>query len=396
VLLADRCERLGLSVPEITGETREKLEQQLPDFASARNPIDLTAQGGRDPSTWGKCLQVLVDDPGIDVVLAQAFFHDDTGMEVAKDLVEVCQSTRKPIVLMTHNRDESEFVSRCIGLVEGAGIPILTDGLQAAEAIAKLAWYHEKVRRVSDAESPPPRILPGEGVDALIQSPDRLSEFRCKQILNGYGIPVTREGLATSADMAVEKARELGHPVALKIQSGEILHKTEAGGIRLDLASDRDVRAAYDEVLASSKRFSPDAAVQGVLVQEMLKDGVEVIIGTTRDPVFGHVIMFGLGGIFVEALRDVSFRVAPVTRGDAEEMIREIKGYRVLEGMRGKPPADVDAIVEAILRVSQLVTDYADEIEELDINPLVVFSEGAKAVDALVTRRRDRLDAPRA
>jgi acetyltransferase len=148
--------------------------------------------------------------------------------------------------------------------------------------------------------------------------------------------------------------------------------------------------------VTNSKRFSPDAAVQGVLVQEMLKDGVEVIIGTTRDPVFGHVIMFGLGGIFVEALQDVSFRIAPVTRRDAEEMIQEIKGYRVLQGMRGKPPADVAAIVDAILRVSQLVTDYADEIEELDINPLVVFSEGAKAVDALVTRRRDRPEAQQA
>jgi acetyltransferase len=153
---------------------------------------------------------------------------------------------------------------------------------------------------------------------------------------------------------------------------------------------------SYHEVVASSKRFSPDAAVQGVLVQEMLKDGVEVIIGTTKDPVFGHVIMFGLGGIFVEALRDVSFRIAPVTRRDAEEMIGEIKGYRVLQGMRGKPPADVDAIVDVILRVSQLVTDYTDEIEELDINPLVVFSEGAKAVDALVTRRRDHPEARQA
>ena len=148
--------------------------------------------------------------------------------------------------------------------------------------------------------------------------------------------------------------------------------------------------------MANSKRFSPDAAVQGVLVQEMVKDGVEVIIGTTKDPVFGHVIMFGLGGIFVEALGDVSFRIAPVTRRDAEEMIREIKGHRVLQGMRGRPPADIDAIVEAILRVSQLVTDYADDIEELDINPLIVFSEGAKAVDALVTRKRDRLDARQA
>jgi len=393
VLLADRCERLGLSVPEITGATREKLEQYLPDFASARNPIDLTAQGGRDTSTWGKCLRVLVEDPGIDVVLAQAFFREEVGMKVAEELVEICRSTHKPVVLMTHHRDDSEFVSKCIALVEGAGIPILTDGLQAAEAVAKLCWYHEKARRANDAESVPPRILPGEGIDALIHSQERLTEFECKRILNCYGIPVTNEALATSSDMAVKQARELGYPVALKIQSGQILHKTEAGGIRLDLASDDDVRTAYDEVVANSKRFSPDAAVEGVLVQEMVKDGVEVIIGTTKDPVFGHVIMFGLGGIFVEALGDVSFRIVPVTRRDAEEMIREIKGHRVLQGMRGRPPADVDAIVDAILRVSQLVTDYADDIEELDINPLVVFSEGAKAVDALVTRKRDRLDA---
>jgi acetyltransferase len=396
VLLADRCERLGLSVPEITGATREKLEQCLPNFASARNPIDLTAQGGRDTSTWGKCLRVLVDDPGIDVVLAQAFFREETGMRVAEELVEICRSTSKPVVLMTHHRDDSEYISKCIALVEGAGIPILTDGLQAAEAVAKLCWYHEKARRAGDAESVPPRILPGEGIDSLIRSQERLTEFECKRILNCYGIPVTSEALATSADMAVEQARELGYPVALKIQSGEILHKTEARGIRLDLASDGDVRAAYGEVVASSKRFSPDATVQGVLVQEMVREGVEVIIGTTKDPVFGHVIMFGLGGIFVEALGDVSFRIAPVTRRDAEEMIREIKGHRVLQGMRGKPAADVDAIVEAILRVSQLVTDYADDIEELDINPLVVFSEGAKAVDALVTRKRDRLEARQA
>jgi acetyltransferase len=393
VLLADRCERLGLSVPEISGATREKLEQCLPEFASARNPIDLTAQGGRDTSTWGKCLRILVDDPGIDVVLAQAFFREETGMKVAEDLVEICRSTPKPVVLMTHHRDASEYVARCIALVEDAGIPILADGLQAAEAVAKLCWYYRKLGQVDRAGTPSPRTPPGEGVDALIQSPERLSEYQCKRILGCYGIPVTRESLATSAEAAVEQAGELGYPVVLKIQSGEILHKTEAGGIRLDLASDDEVRAAYREIVASSERFAPGAAVQGVLVQEMLKGGVEVIIGTTRDPVFGHVIMFGLGGIFVEALRDVSFRIAPVTRRDAEEMIQEIKGYRVLQGMRGEPPADVGAIVDVILRVSQLVTDYADEIEELDINPLVVFSEGAKAVDALVTRRRDRREA---
>ena len=194
MLLADRCERLGLSVPEITGATREKLEQCLPDFASARNPIDLTAQGGRDTSTWGKCLRALVDDPGIDVVLAQAFFREEVGMKVAEELVEICQSTPKLVVLMMHHRDDSEFVRKCIALVEGAGIPILADGLQAAEAVAKLCWYHEKVSRVRDAESRQPQILPGEGVDALIRSSDPLSEFQCKRILSCYGIPDHQRG----------------------------------------------------------------------------------------------------------------------------------------------------------------------------------------------------------
>jgi acetyltransferase len=390
VLLADKCERLGLSVPEITGPTREYLEQCLPDFASARNPIDLTAQAGRDPSIWGKCLRALVNYEGIDVVLAQAFFHDDNGLRAAKELVEIYESTSKPIVLMRHGRSTSEVVTRCFEMIAAAKIPVLWDGLQAAEAIAKLVWYQDRVtqRKESDAEPPQPRILPGEGVDALIRSQGQLSEFHCKQILNCYGIPVTRESLATSADIAVAQARELGYPVALKIQSGQILHKTEAGGIRLNLGSDQEVRAAYDEVLANAKRFAPRAELDGVLIQEMLTEGVEVIIGTTKDPVFGHVIMFGLGGIFVEALEDVSFRIAPVTRGDAEEMIREIKGYRVLQGIRGKPPVDIDAIVDAILRVSQLVTDYPEEIEELDINPLLVSVDGARAIDALVTRRR--------
>jgi acetyltransferase len=174
--------------------------------------------------------------------------------------------------------------------------------------------------------------------------------------------------------------------VALKVQSAQILHKTEAGGIALGLGTDDEVRAAYDEVLANARRFAPHAEIQGVLVQEMLRDGVEVIIGMTKDPVFGPVMMFGLGGIFVEALRDVSFRIAPLTRRDAEEMIDEIRGHRVLEGMRGKPPADREALIDVILKVSQLVTDHRAEIEELDINPLVVFTKGAKAADALITR----------
>jgi acetyltransferase len=175
--------------------------------------------------------------------------------------------------------------------------------------------------------------------------------------------------------------------VALKIQSAQITHKTEAGGIKLNVASDAEVRAGYNEVISNAEKYMPQAHIQGVLVQEMLKDGVEVIIGTTEDQVFGHVIMFGLGGIFVEALKDVSFRITPLTSKDAEEMIREIKGYRVLQGMRGNPPVDMDALKDVILRVSRLVTDHKDVIKELDINPLMLNACGAKVADALIIKK---------
>ena len=186
-------------------------------------------------------------------------------------------------------------------------------------------------------------------------------------------------------------ARELGYPVALKVQSGQILHKSDAGAVALDLGSEGDVRRAYDEVLSNARRACPQAAIQGVLVQEMVKGGVEVILGSTKDPVFGPVVMFGLGGIFVEALGDVSFRIAQLSRSDAEDMIEEIRGHRVLRGIRGREPADLDAIADALLSVSNLVTDHRDAIEELDINPLVVFPRGAKAVDALIKTRPQRL-----
>jgi acetyltransferase len=274
-------------------------------------------------------------------------------------------------------------------MLEGAGVPILQDGLQAAQAVAKLAWYEERVQRISSAR-PAPEAPGGpvrDEVARLLRGADRLSEFECKRILERCGIPVTREKPAASADEAVRLSRELGYPVALKVQSGQILHKSDAGGVALDLVSEGEVRRAYDEILGNARKAAPQAEIQGVLVQEMVKGGVEVILGSTSDPVFGPVVMFGLGGIFVEALEDVSFRIAPLSRSDAEDMIEEIKGHRVLRGIRGREPADLDAIADALLCVSRLVTDHRDSIEEMDINPLVVFPRGAKAVDALIKTR---------
>lgn len=387
VWIADKCETLGLNVPEITGETRRKLEDYLPFFGSAKNPIDTTAAVGQNPAMLGKCVRALLADDNIHMITINLGFADHNAKVYADDLIEIFQSTTKPILLVTLVVSPTEIVSQALARIKDAGITILKDPLFAVQAMSNLAWYADKVRKAAGARYEVLAVHPDGDVEKLLKTPGALSEYDGKKVLQGYGIPVTREGLATSADMAVTLAREIGYPVVLKIQSPQIMHKTEAGGIKLNLSADGEVRAAYEEVMANAKRYQPDAVIEGVLVQEMLKDGIEVIIGVTEDPVFGHAVMFGLGGVFVEALKDVSFRLAPLARHDAEEMVRDIKGYRILEGMRGKPPADVDAIVDAILRVSQLVTDHSDRIKELDINPLVVFPKGAKVVDALIVNK---------
>ncbi len=387
VMMADKCESLGLNVPEFTGETRRMLETYLPPFGSAKNPVDLTSAAVAEPEMLGRCLRALVADDNIHMITVAMGFMPHSAPILAKDLIEIYQSTAKPIVLTTYNLSSSEVIAKAIKSIEDAGMPVLRDHLHSIQAMSNLAWYSAKVRCAENIKIDKRAIKPDKEGEKIINNPDALSEYEAKKILSGYGIPVTREALATSADMAVESARKIGYPVALKIQSAQIMHKTEAGGIKLNIVSDAEVRAGFKEVVSNAEKYMPETKIQGVLVQEMLKDGVEVIIGTTEDPVFGHVIMFGLGGIFVEALKDVSFRIAPLSRIDAEEMVSEIKGYSLLQGMRGKPPVDIDMLVDVILRVSRLVTDHKDTIKELDINPLMLFADGAKVADALIIKK---------
>jgi acyl-CoA synthetase (NDP forming) len=271
--------------------------------------------------------------------------------------------------------------------VKEANIPMLAEEVDAAQALANLTWYGEKVRQAAAVVDAEREALPSGSWEGLLKSPEALTEGECKEVLQGIGIAVTREGLAASAREAVDLARQIGYPVVLKIASPDIAHKTEVGGIRLGLDSDKEVRRAYSEIIAAAKAARPDALIRGVLVQEMVSGGIEVIVGTTEDPVFGPVVMFGLGGVFVEALKDVSFRIVPIVRHDAAEMVREIKGFRVLQGMRGRPPADLEAIEDVILKVSRLVEAWGGRIRELDINPLIVFPQGAKVVDALIVKK---------
>jgi acetyltransferase len=389
VLMADRSESLGLCVPEFKGATRRKLESYLPPYGSAKNPVDLTATAVSEPQMLGKCLKALVADENIHMIALAMGFMPHMAPVLAKDIVEVYNSTDKPIVLATYVFNPSEAVLRAIETIKSAGVPVLTDHLHAVGALKNLSWYAGKLRDFAKASAKTKtlKISPCAATIERLASSAPLAEYEAKEILKDCGIAITRESLATSAAMAVRMARAVGYPVALKIQSPQIPHKTEAGGIRLNVRSDAQVRAAFKEIIGNARKFNPEADIHGVLVQEMAGDGLEVIVGTTRDPVFGHVVMFGLGGIFVEALKDISLRVAPLSRGDAEEMIREIKGYSMLKGMRGRPPVDFQALTDVILRVSKLVSDCGDAIEELDINPLLVFEKGVKALDALIIKK---------
>jgi acyl-CoA synthetase (NDP forming) len=210
-----------------------------------------------------------------------------------------------------------------------------------------------------------------------------LTEVEAKQMLEAGGVPVSPARLAKTADEAAKVAGELGFPAVLKIVSPQITHKSDVGGVALGLASADDVRAAFDRIVASAKQHVPNATIDGVAVQRMERQGIEVIVGVTKDPQFGPVLMFGLGGVLVEVLKDVAFRVIPIEQRDAQQIIEDIKGYPVLQGYRGQDPADISALQALLLKVSSFIESHP-EVAELDLNPVFAYKDGAIAVDARI------------
>lgn len=219
--------------------------------------------------------------------------------------------------------------------------------------------------------------------DARRQGRTLLTEIEAKQVLEDAGVPVSPARLARTRDDAMSMAGELGFPIVLKIVSPQITHKSDVGGVALNLTSKDEVGAAFDRVIASAKQHEPNATIDGVAVQRMEKPGVEVIVGMTKDPQFGPVLMFGLGGVLVEVLKDVAFRVVPLNARDARQMVHEIKGYPLLEGYRGQDPADVPRLEQLLLKVSAFIEAHP-EVAELDLNPVFAYKDGALAVDARI------------
>lgn len=218
---------------------------------------------------------------------------------------------------------------------------------------------------------------------AIKEGRKNLTETEAKAVCMDYGIPVTRSELAENEEEALKLAEKIGFPVVLKIVSPDIIHKSDVGGVIVNLKNAKEVGNAYKQILSNVKKHDANAKIVGMLVQEMAPASTEVIVGSIKDPQFGPALMFGLGGVFVEVLKDVTFRIAPVNEEEAHEMIEEVKAYPLLKGYRGSPPADINAIVKIILATSKLVMEH-EEIKELDLNPIMVYEKGAKAADARI------------
>ena len=386
ILMTDECVARGMLVPQLTAATEEKLRAIVPSFGYIVNPVDVTAAIFNDLSLIRRTLQAILDDPNVDAIaMINASLQGELAANIADEIAEIAAHTDKPVFLAWSARDE--LARDAYAKLDALNIPHYKSPVRCGRALCALSAYAASLRReAARLQETPLALTSAIAQTTLAGATGDLPEHAAKQLLAAYGIGVTRETLTTNATDAVAAARRIGYPVVLKVQSPDIPHKTEVRAVKLGLDSDTAVSTAFDEIMRNARAYKPDAHIEGVLVQEMVAGGIEAILGVTNDPLFGPAVMFGLGGIFAEVLRDVSFRMAPVTHSEAREMISEIKGAAVLRGARGAAPADVDALADAIVRVSAMAVDLENQMAELDINPLFVFpaGSGVKAGDALI------------
>jgi len=389
VVMADACAELGLATPPLSARSAQKLREIVPAFGSIENPVDVTGNIFNDPRVLPAVLRVVADDENVDsLVVMTVLVQGKLAQRFAADIVALQREIDKPIVLCWSAR--AELAVDAYAMVDAEAIPRYPTPIRTARALRALTLFAEAKRRRARRAPGPTAVSGGNALDDDIGgSGAMLTEREAKRVLARFGIPVTREGLARSGEEAARIAAEIGFPVALKVSSVDIPHKTECGGVRVGLDTPSAVAAAYDEILRAARGHHPGAGIEGVLVQEMVSGGVEVILGLTHDARFGPAIMFGLGGIHAEILRDCAFRICPIDRDEALEMVRETRGFALLEGARGAARCDVQALADAVHRLSAMALALGDRVAELDINPLFVLPEGrgVVAADALIRLR---------
>jgi acyl-CoA synthetase (NDP forming) len=381
VLMADAAVRHGLEVPELPEAAQKRLKELIP-FAGVRNPVDTTAQMINNIDLIRENMQIVLEQGRVHAVV---LFLSSVGVNprmmesVTGPLLELREQYPEALLVLS-----GQFGREVTEVLEGRGYLLSEDPSHSVRMVATLAAFRESFAKAGQRPALP--ALPAGARPVPAQA---LSEVEAKRLLAAAGIPVVPETLAGSAEEAVQAAETLGLPCVLKIVSPDILHKSEMGGVLLGLDSAEAVRAGYGTLLERARQHAPKAKIEGVLVAPMIQGGVETILGVQRDPVFGPVILFGLGGILVEVLKDVTLRIAPFDVAAAHEMIRSVQGYPILEGVRGQPPADVEALARALAQLSVFAHANADVLETLDVNPFIVLprGQGAVAVDALIVPR---------
>jgi acetyltransferase len=388
VVTSDLAILRGLKLASLSPSTIDVLRKSLPPMAAIYNPVDVLGDARAD--RYRVAIETLLRDPNVDALITiltpQAVTEPE---ETAKVIIEMSRLyIEKPILSVFIG---GEKVEKAVKLLIDNGIPVYDMPEKAVAALSGMVMYRELREYLAKiAES-----IEVYDVDkstalsiirkALQENRRVLLESEAKDLVKSYGIPVAPTKLARNEEEAVEIANSMGYPVVLKIASPDITHKSDVGGVVMNIRSDEEVREAFRTIIINVRRYAPNASIYGVVVQKMVPKGREVIIGTTKDPVFGHIIMFGLGGVYTELFKDVSFRLAPLSLYEAKEMVMETKAYTLLKGFRGEPPADIPSVINTLIRVSKLVTDVP-QIVEMDINPLFVYEEGvgALAVDVKI------------
>jgi acyl-CoA synthetase (NDP forming) len=386
-LMAEVAESSGVPVPVLSAKTQAGLREMIPDYLTVANPVDNGAQFlvNAPIEDRKRVFDLVAADPNIDVIVigltgALGRLTD----RFAEDIVAFIDEVKKPIVVTWNSfkTDEQGFKT----LID-AGVPMFRSFRNCFTALRAFARYEEASSTFRARKAMPSRLPKGAAsalTDAGGTRPSPLGADASRQLLESFDIPLAGEGLAHSAAEAARIARDIGFPVVMKIASPDFPHKSDAGLVRLSVGTGSEAKAVYTELVGRATRAKRNARIEGVQIQQQIEGGTEMIVGVTRDPVFGPAVLVGTGGVFAEILKDVAVRPLPLDRRDAQEMVQGLRGYPLLTGARGRDRGDVKALVDVVLAVARLASACGDRLVELDLNPVVVLKNGAVAVDSLV------------
>ncbi|NYT60976.1 acetate--CoA ligase family protein [Alcaligenaceae bacterium] len=389
VMAADKADKYGLCLPTPAPATVQALSARLPAFASIANPADITAESIRDEQLYSECVRIFANDPGFaGLAILMPSAHGEAAVRRAEGLDALAAEINKPLSLVWMNEWYEGIGSQVYDASRRLSMFRSLDRCMHAYQL----WFNYARRRALLAQQSSVQVAQ-TARDAARQyirsfaNARALTESEAKKLFGFYGIDCVQEILCTSPEQAVAAADEMGYPVVAKVQAAEIQHKSDVGGVKLNLSNAAAVKQAYEQITAAVKGLAPGSGIAGISIQKMVPQGIEMIIGARQDPQFGPVVVFGFGGVQVEVLRDVAVGLAPISRAEVQHALDGLRLRPLLDGFRGSAAADIDHFIELVTRVSALMADLADEILEIDINPIILHANGGIAVDGLVIRQ---------